>query len=47
MSRVEPRRCRRVLADLVAEAARDALVVVATNDPLEAAWAPSGLVLAG
>jgi heme exporter protein A len=36
---------RRVLADLVAEAARDALVVVATNDPVEAAWAPHKLVL--
>ena len=34
---------RRVLADLVAESAEHSLVVVATNDPIEAAWAPSRL----
>jgi heme exporter protein A len=37
---------RAVLRELVVEAARDALVVVATNDPEEAAWTRSTLALA-
>jgi len=37
---------RAVLRQLVVEAARDALVVVATNDPEEAAWTGSTLALA-
>jgi heme exporter protein A len=37
---------RTLLASLVDEAAKDALVVVATNDPAEAAWAGSRIELA-
>lgn len=37
---------RAVLEELVREAARNALVVVATNDPAEAAWAASRIELA-
>jgi heme exporter protein A len=37
---------RTLLARLVAEAAQGALVVVATNDPVEAAWAASAIELA-
>jgi heme exporter protein A len=37
---------RALLASLVEEAARTALVVVATNDPAEAAWAGARVELA-
>jgi heme exporter protein A len=37
---------RAVLGRLVVEASRDALVVVATNDPAEAAWGRAGIELA-
>jgi heme exporter protein A len=37
---------RALLAGLVEEAARTALVVVATNDPAEAAWAQARVELA-